>query len=124
MHTAFFAAAWVFLLKAIVDGGLATQTGALGWWAVFRGRAPRYPTFATRGTFALCRQPIYLAFALLLWTAPTWTLDRPLLGLLWSAYCVFGPRLKERRYLAWHGTAYRAYQERVAYFLPRVHRPS
>lgn len=120
-----FAAAWLFLTKAIHDSGISVQSGLLGWWALFRGRAPRYPTFATRGTFAICRQPIYLAFALLLWTAPSWTLDRLLLASAWTAYCVIGPLLKERRYLARHGDEYRAYQRRVAYFLPlRVNNPS
>lgn len=118
VHVALFAASWLFLIKAIHDSGVAVQSGLLGWWALFRGRAPQYPTFATRGTFAICRQPIYLAFALLLWTAPGWTLDRLLLAAGWTAYCVIGPLLKERRYVARHGDAYRAYQSRVSYFLP------
>jgi protein-S-isoprenylcysteine O-methyltransferase Ste14 len=123
IHGVVFAACWLFLLKAIVDGGFAVHTGALGWWSLLRGRPVRYPTFSSQGTFAVCRQPIYLAFALLLWTAPTWTLDRLLLGIPWTAYCVFGPLRKEQRYLARHGDAYRAYQQRVAYFVPSFRRP-
>lgn len=118
LHAAAFGTSWLFLLKAIRDGGIAVQTGALGWWAVVRGQPPRYPTFATHGAFALCRQPIYLAFTLLLWTAPAWTADRILLAAVWTAYCVVAPRRKEQRYVARHGDAYRAYQRRVAYFLP------
>jgi protein-S-isoprenylcysteine O-methyltransferase Ste14 len=117
-HAAAFGASWILLGKAIVDSGFAVQSGLLGWWSVFRRRPPRYPGFATRGAFAYCRQPIYLAFALLLWTAPTWTIDRVLLGLVWTAYCLLGPLHKEHRYLLRHGEAYRAYQRRVGYFLP------
>jgi protein-S-isoprenylcysteine O-methyltransferase Ste14 len=124
VHGGVFAACWLLLSKAIIDSGIALQSGALGRWVVFRGRPPRYPAFATAGTLALCRQPIYLAFASILWTAPTWTPDRILLAVAWTAYCVLGPRRKERRYLARHGDAYRRYQSRVAYFLPlRIRRP-
>lgn len=118
LHAAAFAACWIFLARAILDSGVAVQSGLLGWWSVFRGKSPRYPTFATHGTFAFCRQPIYLAFALILWTAPTWTLDRLALATAWTAYCVLGPLLKERRYRRRHGDDYLAYQRRVAYFIP------
>src|SRR5690606_19742591 len=115
---------WLFLGKAILDSGPAVQSGFLGWWSLFRGVRPRYPAFAERGTFAVCRQPIYLAFALLLWTAPTWTVDRLLLGAGWTAYCLVGPVHKELRSLRRHGDAYRAYQRRVPYMIPfSVRRP-
>jgi hypothetical protein len=32
-----YAAAWLLLLKAIWDAGLALQTGFLGWWAAHSG---------------------------------------------------------------------------------------
>ncbi|MEZ5962940.1 MAG: isoprenylcysteine carboxylmethyltransferase family protein [Planctomycetota bacterium] len=118
LHAALFGACWIFLVRAIFDSGVSVQSGLLGWWSVFRGQPPRYPSFATRGTFAYCRQPIYLAFALILWTAPDWTVDRIALAGAWTTYCVLGPLLKERRYERRHGDAYRAYQRRVAYFLP------
>lgn len=119
-----FAGAWAYLIVAIVDGGLSLQTGLLGWWSVFRGRPPRFPSFAQHGTFAACRQPIYLGFALVLWTAPSWTPDRIALASLWTAYCVLGPLHKERRLLARHGDAYRAYRERIPYFLPTLRKRS
>ena len=72
-----------------------------------------------RGTFATCRQPIYLGFSLILWTAPGWTLDRLVLALVWSAYCYLGPRLKERRFAQRYGERFERYRTRTAYFLPR-----
>ena len=63
-----YAAAWLLLLKSIVDAGFPLQVGLLGWWAVARGRKPVYPPMPRRGLFRLCRQPIYVAFALTLWT--------------------------------------------------------
>jgi methanethiol S-methyltransferase len=115
---ALYAAAWLFLGKALLDGGLGLQTGWIGWSAVWRGRRVRFPPLAQDGLFAVCRQPIYLGFALTLWTGPVWTPDRLLLAVVWSAYCFAGPLHKEARYRAMHGDAFVRYQERVPYMLP------
>jgi len=116
--TVAYAGAWLLVLKTMADAGLALQTGFLGWSAVARGRAPRYAAFAPRGTFRWVRQPIYVAFALTLWTAPVWTPDHLILALGWTAYCLLGPRLKERRYLAAHGDRYARYRRLVPYWIP------
>lgn len=116
--TVAYAGSWAFLLVALRDAGLALQTGSIGWTAVFRGRRPRFAGFPTHGLFRHVRQPVYVGFALTLWTGPVWTPDRLALALGWTAYCVLGPRLKERRYLRRHGEAYAAYRERVPYLVP------
>ena len=85
---------WLLLLKAIFDAGFAQQVGLLGWWAVFRNKRVRYPPMPSRGLFRLSRQPIYLAFALTLWTVPTWTPDQLALAIGLSAYCLFRPSFK------------------------------
>lgn len=113
-----YASAWLFLGKALLDGGLGLQTGWIGWSAVWRGRRVQFPPLAQAGLFAVCRQPIYLGFALTLWTGPVWTPDRLLLATIWSAYCLVGPLHKENRYLAQHGEAFARYQSRVPYMLP------
>jgi protein-S-isoprenylcysteine O-methyltransferase Ste14 len=118
LHTALYAAAWLVLLRAMSDAGLARQTGSLGWTAAFRGRPPAYGPFPTTGLFRVVRQPVYLAFALTLWTGPVWTPDRLALASGWTAYCILAPRLKERRYLRWYGEAFARYRRRVPYMLP------
>lgn len=115
-----FGAAWLFLHKALFDAGLMLQTGAAGWWALLRGRKVDYGDLPTRGLFARCRQPIYLGFALVLWTAPTWTPDWLLLAVGWSAYCVVGPRWKEARWQRRFGERFLAYRRSVPYLLPRL----
>lgn len=65
------------------------------------------------------RQPIYLGFALVLWTAPVWSLDSSLLALAWSGYCVLGPIHKERRFAQRYGSTFATYRARVPYFFPR-----
>jgi hypothetical protein len=63
-------------------------------------------------------QPIYLGHALTLWTGPVWSPDRLFLAVVWTGYCVLGPLLEERCYLALHGEDFAAYQRRVPYMLP------
>jgi protein-S-isoprenylcysteine O-methyltransferase Ste14 len=72
----------------------------------------------TRGLFRLVRQPIYVAFAMTLWTVPTWTPDQLLLATTLTLYCLLGPRLKERRFDRIFGADWRAYRARVPYWFP------
>jgi methanethiol S-methyltransferase len=115
-----FALAWVFLQKALLDAGLAMQSGFAGWWALLRGRPVAFGELPTRGLFARCRQPIYLGFFLVLVTAPCWTIDWLMLTAVWGTYCVIGPRLKEARWLGLFGERFAAYKQAVPYFVPRL----
>jgi protein-S-isoprenylcysteine O-methyltransferase Ste14 len=119
VSSALFGLSWLFLAESMREAGLGLQAGYLGWTSVFRGRAPRYPRFRETGLFRFLRQPTYLAFALVLWTAPAWTPDRLFLATGWSLYCYFGPRLKELRYVRHYGDDFRRYQEAVSYWFPR-----
>jgi protein-S-isoprenylcysteine O-methyltransferase Ste14 len=115
-----FAAAWLFLVRALADGGLPLQTGSLGWRALWRGERPVFGGLPTTGTFALCRQPIYFGFALTLWTGPVWTVDHLVVALVWSAYCLVGPLAKERRFASHYGRDFAQYRARTPYFFPRL----
>jgi protein-S-isoprenylcysteine O-methyltransferase Ste14 len=120
LHLAAFVAAWAFLGKALFDAGLGLQTGSIGWIAAWKGVRPNFPPLPERGLFAACRQPIYLGFALVLWTGPTWTPDHLALALAWSLYCLVGPLHKERRFLATYGEDFQRYRARTPYLLPRI----
>lgn len=122
VHYALFGAAWLFLVKALADAGLGVQSGAAGWWALLRDRAVSYGDMPVRGLFARCRQPIYLGFALVLWTAPCWSPDWLLLASCWTVYCVVGPRLKESRWERMFGDRFRSYRATVPFLLPRFRR--
>jgi protein-S-isoprenylcysteine O-methyltransferase Ste14 len=77
----------------------------------------------TRGLFRIIRQPIYVAFALTLWTVPVWTPDQLVLAVSYTAYCLLAPRTKERRFAARYGDRFRRYQATVPYALPRLPSP-
>jgi cellulose synthase/poly-beta-1,6-N-acetylglucosamine synthase-like glycosyltransferase/protein-S-isoprenylcysteine O-methyltransferase Ste14 len=113
-----YTVAWLLLLKSIIDAGFALQTGLLGWRAVARHRAPIYPPMPSTGLFRLCRQPIYVAFALTLWTVPTITPDQIVVSLVLTAYCLVGPLFKEARFARQFGEPFARYQQNVPYWLP------
>ena len=119
---ALYLASWLFLIKALTGAGLGLQTGYTGWSSVVRGKKPNYRSFPTHGLFRACRHPVYLGFALVMWTPPVQTLDGVLLATIWTLYCVIGPRLKEARYRVWYGDRYDAYRAAVPYMLPNPRR--
>ncbi|KUF08667.1 methyltransferase family protein [Pseudoponticoccus marisrubri] len=113
-----YALAWLMLIKASYDAGAEVQSGALGWMSLMQDIRPRFPDMPTTGLFRIIRQPIYVAFALTLWTVPVWTPDQLALAMTLTAYCLAAPRLKERRFAARYGARFEAYRARVPYAVP------
>lgn len=120
--TAAYAASWLLLAKASFDAGAEVQSGALGWLSLMARIRPVFPDMPTLGLFRWIRQPIYVAFALTLWTVPVWTPDQLVLAACYTAYCLAAPRLKERRFAARYGARFHAYRAAVPYALPRLRR--
>lgn len=118
--TAAYGASWLILLKASFDAGAEVQSGALGWMSLMAGIRPVFPEMPTQGLFRLIRQPIYVAFALTLWTVPVWTPDQLVLAISFTAYCLLAPRLKERRFARRYGDRFARYRADVPYALPRL----
>ena len=118
--TVYYAAAWGLLIKASWDAGAEVQSGALGWMSLMRNAAPKFPDMPADGLFRIIRQPIYVAFALTLWTVPTWTPDQLALALSLTFYCLAAPKLKERRFAARYGDRFESYRRRVPYAVPAI----
>jgi len=121
--TGLYAVSWLLLGKSMADAGLSVQTGSLGWTALLRGRKPVYPPMPVTGLFRLTRQPIYVSFALTLWTVPTWTPDQLVVAATLTAYCLIAPRFKEARYRRIYGAAFDSYVRRVPYWFPWPRKP-
>jgi protein-S-isoprenylcysteine O-methyltransferase Ste14 len=113
-----YVASWLLLIKASFDAGAEVQSGALGWLSLLQNIKPKFPGMPTTGLFRVIRQPIYVAFALTLWTVPVWTPDQLALAITLTAYCLAAPKLKERRFKKRYGTRFRAYQRKVPYAVP------
>jgi protein-S-isoprenylcysteine O-methyltransferase Ste14 len=118
--SAAYGASWLLLLKASFDAGAEVQSGALGWMSMLARKRPVFPDMPTQGLFRIIRQPIYVAFALTLWTVPVWTPDQLVLAVSLTAYCLLAPRLKERRFAARYGARFDRYRAAVPYALPRM----
>lgn len=115
-----YALSWLLLAKASFDAGAEVQSGALGWMSLMARIRPVFPYMPTLGLFRVIRQPIYVAFALTLWTVPVWTPDQLALALSYTAYCLAAPKLKERRFVARYGARFHRYREEVPYVVPRL----
>lgn len=113
-----YALAWIILAKASFDAGAEVQSGALGWMSLVARIRPIFPDMPTLGLFRIIRQPIYVAFALTLWTVPVWTPDQLVLAVSLTAYCLLAPRLKERRFEARYGERFTRYRAEIPYALP------
>ena len=120
MICAAYAASWLLLAKASFDAGAEVQSGALGWMSLLARIKPIFPDMPTDGLFRIIRQPIYVAFALTLWTVPVWTPDQLALAICFTFYCLFAPRLKERRFARRYGDRFQRYKAKVPYVLPRL----
>lgn len=118
--TGAYAAAWGLLIKASWDAGAEVQSGALGWMSLMRNTSPQFPDMPTDGLFRIIRQPIYVAFALTLWTVPTWTPDQLVVAVSLTLYCLAAPVLKERRFEARYGDRFRDYKQHVPYAVPTI----
>ncbi len=114
-----YASTWLLLAKASFDAGLEVQSGGLGWLSLLQNLKPVFPDMPDNGLFRLIRQPIYVAFALTLWTVPVWTPDQLVLAVTYTSYCLLAPKLKERRFTTFYGKRFLAYQSRVPYAWPR-----
>lgn len=117
-----YATAWLLLVWASWDAGVEVQSGALGWLSLMADRIPRFPDMPERGLFAIVRQPIYLSFALTLWTVPVWTPDQLAVAIVLTTYCLLAPRLKEKRFAVIYGPRFETYCGRVPYMLPLLSR--
>ncbi len=117
-----YAFAWLLLAKASFDAGPEVQSGSLGWLSLMQNKKPVFPDMPETGLFRIIRQPIYLAFALTLWTVPVWTPDQFVLAATYTLYCLLAPLLKERRFTAFYGQRFAAYQRAVPYAWPRFSR--
>jgi protein-S-isoprenylcysteine O-methyltransferase Ste14 len=114
--TIVYGAAWLLLAVAMTNAGLGTQMGFLGWMSVYRGRAPVYRPFPQHGLYKVCRHPVYFAMALVSIAGPVWNIDHLIIATVFAAYCVIGPRVKERRLLKTFGATFETHMNEVPFF--------
>lgn len=111
-----YALSWVALAVSMVQAGISTQMGFLGWTSVVRGVPVSYPSFPRGGLYKICRHPVYFSMALVSSTGPVWNLDHAIIASVFVTYCVVGPKLKERRLRKQYGESFSTYSEATPFF--------
>ena len=110
---------WLLLTVSSFQAGFGVQTGSLGWLSLYKGVRVKFPDMPTRGLFKLVRHPIYFSFCIILWVSPYLTLDKLVIAVSYSLYCLLAPLLKEKRFIQIYGERFRSYQIQTPYFFPR-----
>ncbi len=70
------------------------------------------------GPYKYMRHPLYFFALIQIWATTSFTLDRLLFNLLWSAWIVFGSILEEKELVDFFGQDYIAYQKAVPMLFP------
>ncbi len=83
-------------------------------------KLPSGGSLVVKGPYVFVRHPLYAAMILMIWSYPDITADRLLFNVLWTAWIVAATYLEEHDLTAVYGDEYRAYQEKVPMFVPRI----
>jgi protein-S-isoprenylcysteine O-methyltransferase Ste14 len=117
-----FAAGWLLVPAVSLLINHFDLFGTRQVWLYLRRRPYEALPFRTPLLYDRVRHPLYLAWALAFWATPTMTLGHLLFAGALTLYVVVAARVEERDLVAYFGDAYRAYQQRVPMFIPRVGR--
>lgn len=114
---------WGFYALQVAGYALTARTAAILDGLELAGirqvqRRQRPPSdFRADGPFGIVRHPIYLGWILLVFGAPTMTINRLVFAVVSSLYLILAIPWEERSLVAASGDRYRAYQQKVRWRL-------
>jgi protein-S-isoprenylcysteine O-methyltransferase Ste14 len=117
-----FTAGWVMVPAVSLMIHHFDLFGTRQVWLYLQRREYTPLPFRTPLLYARVRHPLYLAWALAFWAAPTMTQGHLLFALVLTAYMVGAALLEEQDLVTHFGERYRQYQRQVPMFLPRLPR--
>ncbi|MCA9513131.1 MAG: isoprenylcysteine carboxylmethyltransferase family protein [Myxococcales bacterium] len=117
VHTAHFGA-WGLLLWATCMIDHLDLFGVRQALLHFRGRPHAKSLFSTPVLYRFVRHPIYVAWTLIFWTAPTMTAGHALFAFLCTAYILLAIPLEERDLVREFGDTYRTYRASTPALVP------
>jgi len=102
------------------------QTGALSFLGIRQISSTYNPEgesdFIDKGLYKWVRHPLYTGGLLIIWLAPSMTINLLVLFIIFTIYFVLGARLEEERLIQELGEDYERYQERVPMLIPSPRR--
>src|SRR5512145_2415371 len=118
-HAVYLVAGWGGVLYAtiLIDHfDLFGVRQALLHW---RGRERPAMRFVTPALYRFVRHPLYVAWFLMFWAAPTMTVGRLLFAAVVTGYVLVAVQLEERDLIVEFGDRYRRYRESTPAFVPK-----
>jgi protein-S-isoprenylcysteine O-methyltransferase Ste14 len=115
-----FAAGWLLVFAASLMINHFDLFGTRQVWLYLRGRPYTSLVFRTPLLYNRMRHPLYVGWVLAFWATPTMTLGHLLFAGTLTIYMAIAARIEERDLVGYFGATYRAYQQRVPMFMPRI----
>ena len=78
--------------------------------------------FVNTGLYGWVRHPLYTGGLIIIWLAPSMTINLLTLFIILTIYFIVGARFEEERFVEEYGEAYRRYQQLVPLLLPTPRR--
>jgi len=118
--TGVYLGGWALLLYATALIDHFDLFGLRQVWLHWKGETHRKSLFVTPSLYERVRHPLYVAWLVIFWAAPTMTVGHLLLAVGTTAYVCVAVLFEERDLVAALGAAYRDYQARTPRFFPRL----
>jgi protein-S-isoprenylcysteine O-methyltransferase Ste14 len=115
-----FAAGWLMVPTVSLMINHFDLFGVRQVWLHLLGRPYTSLPFRAPLLYSRMRHPLYVGWALAFWATPTMTLDHLLFAGTLTLYMAVAAWIEERDLVSHFGEAYRAYQQRVPMFVPRL----
>jgi protein-S-isoprenylcysteine O-methyltransferase Ste14 len=119
-----FAAGWLLIPATSLMIDHFDLFGTRQVWLYLRRRPYTTPPFRTPWLYSRVRHPLYVGWTLAIWATPTMTLGHLLFAGALTIYMAVAAFFEERDLVGHYGDNYRAYQQRVPMFVPRVVAPA
>jgi len=119
---ALYAVGWLVVLLSTFMISHFELFGLTQAWQRLRGRPIETPSFKVVLLYRFVRHPIMLGFLVAFWAAPVMTYGHLLFALLTTGYILVGVQLEEHDLLAYFGSTYAQYRERVPMLVPFMKR--
>jgi len=114
-----FAAGWGLVLMATLQINHFDLFGMRQVWLYLRNQEYTPLPFKTPALYRHVRHPLYVGWFLAFWATPRMTVAHLVFAVTTTLYILMAIQWEEKDLVAFHGQAYKGYQQRVPMLIPR-----